>query len=624
MKTVIVKLFMIGVILLMLLPYMPGQAATYSEGSYIHGNSLYLPRLFNMTSSPSLFNQDPSYYSFEAYHLNITGKPVKVIIGRDLLFNDTGLKPIIEDVEIPSGNYSQEILNVSISEFNGTQYDRQVYIFADGVPIFWGSTQEIHNSTAESRVTEFENLLKGNVTFEMVIENFYDAKVNITGLYEMNVTLYLYPGPTPVGLPNMFVPLFNSSYNYSYVVLNPLDDVTTSNVSIPMGTYKAQMLLYEEGGGLDEFWYTNEPATREILIYYNNYLAGDLNPFETIYTGGIDLFYWKPLTSIDTLSFHSPYLIDLTPMLALSHNATIRVTVTNLKTAYHLTGSTAFDWDLSGVLMLWVNESNPMIGGTVVTETQHFIDSSPIFIPGYTPSTCYYDEGGNYLLNYTSVLDFLHGREVATTTQEGKFVARQSFNSVYESVYLDETFSESVKDIGMYNYTMVEQGNYPVNMYFDAIEIPLSSSPKIPFNLSYEQNGSLVLSLNFMKNTSFDDFITSSSVNEVVRSEGGFSGVIEVINNYGGSELVSLTSNYGVTSKELNLTFVQNGVGLRENFYAQGIQNSTVNTSGYYSHLHVKFSKVGDPIRDEQVQLLISEIIKLIYVPVLKSLFLFI
>ncbi len=617
MRSVTVKLFMIGIILLMALP--TGQALTYGQGYTHTQNDVYLPRLFNMTYPQSFFNQDPSYYSFEAYHLNFTGKPVKVVIGKDLLFNDTGLEPITKEVEIPSGNYSQEILNVSISEFNGTQYDRQVYIFADGVPIFWGSTQEIHNSTAESRVTDFENLLKGNVTFQMVIENFYDAKVNITGLYEMNVTLYLYPGSPPTGLPNMFIPLFNSSYNYSYVVLNPTHDLATSNVIIPNGTYKTQMLLYEEGGGLDEFWYTNEPATREILVYYNGYLAGDLNPFETIYTGGIDLFYWKPVTSVDTLSFHSPYIIDLTPMLALSHNATIRVTVTNLKTAYQLTGSTAFDWDLSGVLMLWVNQSNPMTGGKLITERQHFIDSSPIFIPGYTPSTYYYSEGGSYLLNYTSILNFQHGKEIATTTQEGRFVARQSFNSVYESVYLDETFGESVKDVGMYNYTMVEQGNYPVNMYFDSIEIPLSSSPRIPFNLSYDQNGSLTLSLSFTKNSTFDGFSTSSEVDETVRSEGGFSGIIEVINNYGGSELVSLTSNYGITSKELNLTFVQNGTGFKENFYAEGIQNSTVNTSGYYVSLHVDFSKVGDPARgDGQVALLISEVIRMIQITVFK------
>ncbi|MEW9492532.1 MAG: peptide-N4-asparagine amidase, partial [Candidatus Aramenus sulfurataquae] len=192
----------------------------------------------NVTVSSTVpFKQDPVFYSFEAYHLqppNVT--PVKVVIAKDLIFNDTGLKPYYLHVYVPPGNYSTEILNVTIKEFNGTQYDRPVYVFADGVPIFWGSTQEINNSTAEADVTVFENLLRGNVTFEAVIQNYYDAKVNITGLYELNMTLYLYPGAQPKGLPNAFIPLFVNAtvpYNYSYVVLSPLEDSYTCAVTIP-------------------------------------------------------------------------------------------------------------------------------------------------------------------------------------------------------------------------------------------------------------------------------------------------------------------------------------------------------------------------------------------------------
>jgi hypothetical protein len=590
------SLFIVSIFIISLLTLMPTIGSSAFNVT-AHQNLLVAPRYFNITVPSSYFNQDPYFYSFEAYHANITGKPEVINIGTNVLFNDTGLSPIARTVNIPQGNYSMEILNVSIREFNGTQYDRQVYIFADGVPIFWGSTQEIHNSTAEAIVTPFENLLKGDVTFDLVIENFYDAKVNITGLYEMNVSLLLYPGSVPYQLPNEFIPLFinDSGYNYSYVVLNPIKDSVSSNVSIPMRTYKAQLLLYEEGGGLDEFWYANEPATRQILVYYNGYLAGDVNPFETIYTGGIDLFYWKPVTSADTLSYHYPYFIDLTPMLAISHNTTITFKVTNLKTALQLTGSTAYDWDLSGVLMLWVNQSDPMIGGKLISYTGDFIDSSPIFISGYTPSSCYYLEGGHFLINYSSVLIFNHGKEIASTQQEGKFTARQTFNSVYQYVYLDEEFQESVKDEGIYNYTLKVEGNYPISMYSDAVAIPLTPTSKIPYNLSYVQNGSLTLSPTFQERYTFNNDSGYCILHENVNSLGGFSGIIEVINKYGGSVLVSLTSNNAVTSKTLNLTFVQNDRGFTENFYFQGIQNSTVNISGYYSHISEKYSYIGDP-----------------------------
>lgn len=555
------------------------------------------PLLFNVTAPTSMLGQDPAFYSFEAYHFNASGTPVKVVIGEDLLFNDSGLTPVDRTVDIPTGNYSAEVLNVSISEFNGTQFDRQVYIFADGVPIFWGSTQEIHNSTAESVVTEFEDLLRGNVTFQMVIENFYDAKVNITGLYEMNVTLYLYPGQPPKGLPNEFIPLFTSyyPYNYSYVIVNPGMDTASSNVTIPNGTYKMQALLYEEGGGLDEFWYANEPATREVLLYYNGHLAGDLNPFETIYTGGINLFYWKPLTSVDTLSYHSPYVVDLTPMLAMGHNATVTVKVTNLRQAFEVTGSTAFDWDLSGVLMLWVNQSNPMTGGEVVTEEAEYMDSSPIFLPGYL-SSVYYQEAGHYVINYTSILHFEKGVELAETTQEGKFVAKQTFNQVYEDAYLDESFSELVRDTGMYNYTLAISGDYPVTLCSDSVAEPITPTTVIPYNLSYAQNGSLTLSMRFEEESVFNGYNVSCYVSEGVRSVGGFSGIVEVINNYGGSELVSLTSNNALTYKSLNFTFTEDGVGFHESFSGEGIQNNTVNTSGYYRHVMESISPLPDPV----------------------------
>lgn len=130
------------------------------------------------------------------------------------------------------------LLNVSVRETDGAQFDRAAYVFANGVPVFWGSTQEILNSTAEADLTLFENLLKGNVTFQIVIPNYIDKSINITGIYEVNATLYLYPGAKPEGLPNDFIPLFVNSMNYSYVVLNPSRPSYSQNITIPNGTYR--------------------------------------------------------------------------------------------------------------------------------------------------------------------------------------------------------------------------------------------------------------------------------------------------------------------------------------------------------------------------------------------------
>uniref|UniRef100_A0A2U9IDS4 Glycopeptidase n=1 Tax=Acidianus brierleyi TaxID=41673 RepID=A0A2U9IDS4_9CREN len=569
----------------------------YTQGTEVSPSSFVHPLISNITVSSKIsFTEDPSYYSFEAYHIippNVT--PLVIHVATNLLFNDTGLRPFYIKTYIPPGNYSMELLNVSIKEFNGTQYDRQAYIFVNGVPIFWGSTQEINNSTAEADVTMFENLLKGNVTFEPVIQNYYDAKVGITGLYELNITLYLYPGTPPKGLPNEFIPLFVNvtvPFNYSYVILNPKFDSITSSIKIPNGTYKMDALIYEEGGGNDEFWYTNEPATRSIMVYYDSHLASIVNPYETIYTGGIDLFYWKPLTSIDTLSFHNPYIIDLTPMIAYGTTANVTVSVSNLLQAYQLTGSLAYDWDIAGVMMLWVNQSNPLVGAKIITEFQNYMDSSPLFFGGYQNSE-YYQEGGHYYLAYKSELMFEHGIENTSVIQYGRFYAYQTFNSIYELANLTETFSEIAKETGFYNSTLIIQGDYPISMYIDAAAVPITNPKVIPFNLSYEQEGYIDLGLHYYYSYTFDNYNKTTITNEKLYSNGGFGGIIEIINSYGGAVLVALTSNTANTVKDLSLTYLVNGKGFNEEFSAEGIQNSTVNLNGYYIYIHETFTNIN-------------------------------
>ncbi|EZQ11099.1 glycopeptidase [Candidatus Acidianus copahuensis] len=602
------KLAITLIVVLTLAFSLPGLAVSPSVS-----NSSFHALITNMTISSKIpFSQDPAFYSFQAYHVipsytnyvtNVS--PVVIDVATNLLFNDTGLRPYYLKTYIPPGNYSLEVMNVSIKEFNGTQYDRQAYIFANGVPIFWGSTQEINNSTAQVDVTMFENLLQGNVTFEPVIQNYYDAKVGITGLYEMNITLYLYPGHKPVGLPNEFIPLFVNftpegiDFNYSYTILNPKIPSVTQQISIPNGTYRMMSLIYEEGGGLDEFWYTNEPATRSIQIYYDNYLAGIVNPYETIYTGGIDLFYWKPLTSINTLSFHSPTIIDLTPMLALGSKANVTVDVTNLLQAYQLTGSTAYDWDIAGVIMLWVNQSNPMISSKIITANNHFMDSGPIFVPSFSGE--YYLEDGHYYINYESILYFKHGTEISHVIQSGTFLAKQTFNQIFQYGYMDESFLENAIESGMYNASLTIEGNYPITFTLDAIAVPITSPSVIPYNLSYEQNGTINLGLDYSMNWTFGNYSHYEKTVESLYSIGGFGGVIEIINSYGGAVLVKLTSNNALTEKNLTEIWLVNNKGFMERFFASAGQNSTVNLNGYYIKISQQFTMVPDPIPSEHV-----------------------
>ena len=345
------------------------------------------PPKYNVTLS------DPSggyqgFYSFSLYRLPLpNASPVKVPVAVNVVFpvvspnasKNYASIPYNASVLIPRGNYSAAVLKVAVREFGGAQYDRPLYVYANGIPVFWGSTQEINNSSATSDLTLFENMLKGRVNFTVVLPNFLVPKLNITGKYSVNVTLLLYPGSEPKGLPNAFIPLGSKSYGYYQAYLTPKEDLFQDNLTLPEGTFREAMLLYTEGGYLDEFWYANEPATRSVLVLYNGYLADVINPFETIYTGGINLFWWKPMPSINTLSFHNPYVSELTPLLATGNRVNLTLTVTNLGIAEVVTGSPLFSWTIAGVLLLWVNQSNPMISGDLLRVSQLYADSGPIF-----------------------------------------------------------------------------------------------------------------------------------------------------------------------------------------------------------------------------------------------------
>ena len=118
-----------------------------------------------------------------------------VKIAENASFATTGYTPQIFTVDIPPGKYGRAILNVSM-RLTDRQYDRIFWIFANGIPIYWGSTVQRLNSTAEADVTLFLNLFKGRVNFSIVLPNWVVPNL-VPGVFLVNVTLYLYPGETP-------------------------------------------------------------------------------------------------------------------------------------------------------------------------------------------------------------------------------------------------------------------------------------------------------------------------------------------------------------------------------------------------------------------------------------------
>ena len=94
-----------------------------------------------MTLSPALYyaalGQD-GYYSFQAFRYVPPNETPEVIwIAKDVIFNNTGL-PYNATAYVPPGNYSLMLLNLSIREAGGPQYDRVVEVFRQRDPLALG------------------------------------------------------------------------------------------------------------------------------------------------------------------------------------------------------------------------------------------------------------------------------------------------------------------------------------------------------------------------------------------------------------------------------------------------------------------------------------------------------
>jgi len=579
---------LVGLVLVILLvaAWTPAALATQTQPAQSSAGPLPVRPLFNLALSPALYSSVHGhdwYYSFQAFRYVPPNETPKVIwIAKDVIFNNTGL-PYNATVYVPPGNYSLILLNLSIREAGGPQYDRIVEVFANGTPLLWGSTQEILNSTTAVDVTFFENLLRGPVRFQLLLPNWYVPRIHITGYYEANLTLLLYNGTPPAGLPNVFIPLFVNKVGYSTVSLNAYRDYAEQQVTIPNGTYRAWLVLYTKGNAYDEFWYTNIPAVRYVKVYYNGLLAGVVNPYETIYTGGIDLFWWRPVTSVNTLSFHMPDIVDLTPLLAYGLNATIAISVADLMESAQTMGvpGGAFNWGIGGFLALWVNESNPMVGATALRAKATYHDTGPLLL-NYGYAGLYFDEGASYFINYTSELYFEHGQELVSAVESGKTLVRQAYNyaETYAYNYLDEQFSVTSWAEGYEPYTLSITANWPVTLYYDFVAVPITPPTTYPYNATFAQNGSIYLAPSYSISYAWQGYNFTESMSYDLSAVGGFSGILEFINPTG-AVVVGLTSNNAVTQKSLTAEVLVNGRGFAESVYLEGLQNSTTNTAGY-------------------------------------------
>jgi hypothetical protein len=153
-------------------------------------------------------------------------------------------------------------------------------------------------------------------------------------------------------------------------------------VNLPHDILGAYLDLYAIGQNNDEFWWSNQPAFREVEVSIDGKPAGVVWPFPYIYTGGVNPYLWRPITAIRTLDLPA-YRLDLTPFAGLlggTHTVSIQV------------ANNQGYWLLAGSLFLYENHGKPTTG-SVITNTLTFPTQASTTTTGILGST------SNTLLN---------------------------------------------------------------------------------------------------------------------------------------------------------------------------------------------------------------------------------
>jgi hypothetical protein len=456
MKNTYYKLITITIILLIitLINNTTVNATQTNYSKITTSNNLFRNFIANQTNNPTdnkindpffTFGTDPrpylstsGYWSWQDYPYSvphITPQPIRIFT--NVASNDitkSNYPPIITSkiVNLPSGTYSKILLRVDVelkSAIPGrlaSNYDRALWIFIDGVPLLIGTTAQRYNYAVITDVTYLYPLLLGKHNITFILPNYVIPSLGLTGYFIANVTLLYYPGQ-PSNPPTDIIPLWtNNRYpGLAWAVLTSSKNIATQNITIPGNITRAYLLLYTEGASFDEFWWSNIPTDREVLIYSDNKLITVTQPFPYIYTGGINPFMWRPIPEINTYAFE-PLIIDITPYIPfIIGTHTLKITITNNQN-YWLTG---------GALLL-TKTNKPVY--------YNFLGDNPQLITNQTTKSLPNKTLFNNTMSFTNTatLNITIGTQTYTYKTEYKLTtnALQSYNDIWWNTTLTQSW----------------------------------------------------------------------------------------------------------------------------------------------------------------------------------------
>jgi hypothetical protein len=232
------------------------------------------------------------------------------------------------------GPWAKVVLEADFSVTTGRQFDRTGNIWIGGASVYFGTTQEPSRTVSpswhiERDLTDYSALLAGPQPGLAILGNIVNS--TFTGVIHGSADLQFYPlapGQHAARVPDRVLPLSDGPQG-GVVNLVTSADVLERTFTLPTNVEAAWLDVFAQSQIGDEFWWTCVPddvadtlescgggSFRESQITIDGHPAGIAPVFPWIFTGGIDPLLWRPIPSVQTLSF-VPHRVNLTPFAAL-------------------------------------------------------------------------------------------------------------------------------------------------------------------------------------------------------------------------------------------------------------------------------------------------------------------
>ncbi|KAJ1308702.1 hypothetical protein OPQ81_004393 [Rhizoctonia solani] len=271
----------------------------------------------------------------------------------------------------------------------GRQYDRLAGVTFHNVEIWRTSTAEPTTTgiiwTQLKDVTKYIPLFSQPGRMIVDLNNIVDESLGLNGEYDVRFSATFF-APTLVtpSAPksDLIIPLSNLSPDQAnYAAVPP---TLNNTVRFPRNAAKAFVEIFASGNSAEEFWYFNladgwlsklpsgttygKGAYREVRLLVDGKLAGVVNPYPVIFTGGFIPTMWRPISAYG--SFDQPtYSIDLTPFIPLlsdgtNHSISIDVVAGEAASINH---SINGNWYVSGNIQVFLDSSSEPTTGKITS-----------------------------------------------------------------------------------------------------------------------------------------------------------------------------------------------------------------------------------------------------------------